>query len=49
MNCSRLKEKKCMWQVCDSGSDPGLENRDITETNDKTEIKSIDYSVVFYQ
>lgn len=42
MNCSRLKEKKCMWQVCDSGSDPGLENRDITETNDKTEIKSID-------
>lgn len=42
MNCSRLKGKKCMWHVCDSGSDPGLENRGITETSDKTEINSID-------
>ena len=42
MNCSRLKEMKRMWQVCDPGWGPGLENRDTTETTDKTEIKSID-------
>ena len=33
---------KRMWQVCDPGWGPGLENRDTTETTDKTEIKSID-------